>query len=93
VQRYTRRGLHGHLHRAGFEVLRLTYTNASLFPVVAGVRLAQRLAGIHASSREITVPAAPVNQAFSGLLAAEAVALRFIDMPFGSSLLALGRKP
>jgi ubiquinone/menaquinone biosynthesis C-methylase UbiE len=89
VQRYTRRGLRRLLVRAGFEIQRLTYTNAALFPVVAGLRLVQRLAGVHASSREISVPAAPVNAAFSGLLAAEAAALLFIDMPVGSSLLAL----
>src|SRR5687768_13804169 len=94
VQRYTRSGLHRHLVRAGFEVERLTYTNAAILPLVASVRFAQRLRqGDHRiSDHEMTVPAAPVNLALSGLLAIEAAALRLVDMPIGSSLLALARK-
>ena len=92
VQRYTRQGLRQHLERAGFRVERLTYTNAAILPIVAGVRFAQRLGGHRESNREMTVPAAPVNLALSGLLAAEAAALRFVDMPLGSSLLTLARK-
>jgi ubiquinone/menaquinone biosynthesis C-methylase UbiE len=92
VQRYTRRGLRRHLQRAGFQVRRLTYTNASILPIVAGVRFAQRLRGHRESNAEMTVPAAPINAALSGLLALEASALRVMDMPLGSSLLALARK-
>lgn len=93
VQRYTRHSLGRHFERAGFEIRRLTYTNASILPLVAGVRFAQRLGGIRESSTDISVPAAPVNAALSALLAAEAAALRIVDMPIGSSLLALCRKP
>ena len=41
----------------------------------------------------MTVPAKPVNAALSGLLAVEAAALKVVNMPLGSSLLALARKP
>ena len=92
VQRYTRRGLRRHLEQAGFTVRRLTYTNASILPIVAGVRFAQRLRGHHASDREMTVPSPPVNLALSGVLAVEAAALRVVNMPLGSSLLTLARK-
>ena len=92
VQRYTKAGLRAHLVRAGFSVIRLTYTNLAILPLLAGVRFAQRLRGHHASNSEMTVPWAPVNLALSGLLAAEAAALRVIDMPLGSSLLTLARK-
>jgi SAM-dependent methyltransferase len=94
VQRYTRTGLRAHLERAGFEVQRLTYTNAAILPIVAGVRFAQRLrqGGHELSDTEMTVPAPPVNLALSALLAAESAALRFVDMPLGSSLLTLARK-
>jgi SAM-dependent methyltransferase len=93
VQRYTRSGLRQHLHRAGFEIERLTYTNAAILPLLAAVRFAQRLRGHHESGREMAVPWAPVNLALSGLLAAEAAALRIVDMPLGSSLLTLAVKP
>jgi SAM-dependent methyltransferase len=93
VQRYTRQGLRGHLERAGFTIRRLTYTNASILPIVAGVRFSQRLRGHHESNSEMTVPPAPINAALSGLLALESIALRVVDMPLGSSLLTLAEKP
>ena len=62
--------------------------------MVAAIRLKQRLAGDHVESQEeITVPPAPVNALLSGLLALEAAALRVVNMPIGSSLLAVARKP
>ena len=76
VRRYHRRELRDHLARTGFTVLRITYTNFTLLPLVAGVRFAQRLVGHRESTAEMTVPAAPVNAALSGLLAVEAAALR-----------------
>lgn len=93
VRRYSKGSLHARLERAGFEVRRMTYTNAAILPILLGVRLAQRLSGHEESPEEISVPAGPVNAALSGLLALEAAALRVVNMPFGSSLLALARKP
>jgi SAM-dependent methyltransferase len=92
VRRYTRAGLFDRLTRTGFEVRRLSYTNAAIFPLVAGVRLLQRVSGHHESQREIAIPPAPVNVVLSAALAIEAAALRVVNMPFGSSLLALARK-
>jgi ubiquinone/menaquinone biosynthesis C-methylase UbiE len=93
VQRYTRAGLRTHLSRTGFEVRRLTYTNAAILPVVAGVRLFQRLTGHRESDQELTVPARPINATLSAALAVEAAVLRVANMPLGSSLLTLARKP
>jgi SAM-dependent methyltransferase len=93
VQRYTRGGLRVHLERAGFSVKRLTYTNASILPLLAGVRLGQRLLGHHESTQEISIPPRPVNAALSAVLAIEAAALRVVDMPVGSSLLTLASRP
>jgi hypothetical protein len=70
----------------------MTYTNATLLPAVAAVRLLQRISGHKESSQEISVPVAPVNLALSAALALEATAVRVVNMPFGSSLLALARK-
>jgi SAM-dependent methyltransferase len=96
LRRYTRARLSAPLREAGFEVLRLTYTNATLFPLVLGVRLSQRVLGLAAhaeeASHDLTVPAWPVNRTLASLLAAEAAAARHVDLPFGSSLLCLGRK-
>jgi SAM-dependent methyltransferase len=93
VRRYSRSELAEHLKRTGFEVQRLTYTNFLLLPLVLSVRFAQRLAGHRESENEIAVPREPVNSMLTAVLALEAQALRVTNMPVGSSLLALARKP
>jgi len=95
-RRYTRSSLRLLLERAGFTIVRLTYTNAILFVPLAIVRAFHRWRGLstEASARqEITVPAAPVNSALGALLGLESLWLRAVDSPFGSSLLCLARKP
>ena len=95
VRRYTRRGLETALDRAGFTTTRATYTNAATLPLVATVRALQRrglMRGGSASARDMQTPAAPINAVLSSALAVEAALLRLIDMPFGSSLLALAIK-
>jgi hypothetical protein len=42
---------------------------------------------------EITVPSAPVNGVLTAAVGLEAMALRAVNMPFGSSLLCIARKP
>jgi len=96
VRRYTRRRLADKLQAAGFRVERITYTNASIFPVTAAVRALQRLRGLKAMGGErgdFYVPPEPVNALFSGALALEAALIGAgINMPIGSSVLCLARK-
>ena len=97
VRRYTKADLRGKLEGAGFSVTRLTYTNASLFPITAAVRVLQRLRGERAGAEnkgDFYVPPAPINALFSGALALEARVIHAgLDMPVGSSLLCLAKKP
>jgi SAM-dependent methyltransferase len=93
LRRYSRGDLKNRLERGGFAVQRITYTNLTILPLVAAVRLKQRLTGHMESEEEIAVPAAPINLALSALLGLEAAALRVVDMPVGSSLLAYACKP
>lgn len=95
VRRYTRRGLVEALGRGGFTPLRTTYTNAATFPLVATVRTLQRrgfLRGSGGRARDIETPAAPINAVLSAALAVEAQVLRVVNLPFGSSLLALAER-
>jgi len=92
VRRYYRGDLRRRLEKGGFRVLRSTYTNLGILPLVAAMRLAQRVRGHEESQEEISIPPAPVNLALSGLLAIEAAALRFVNMPLGTSVLALAQK-
>ena len=93
VRRYSKADLRRRLEQAGFRVTHSTYTNFSILPLVAAIRLKQRMSGHVESQDEITIPFAPVNAALSGLLAMEAAAARIVNMPLGSSLLAVARKP
>lgn len=96
LRRYDKKRLRELVEGAGFEVERLTYTNFTLFPAMLAVRLAQRLAGLRPAERahaEITVPPRLVNDSLAALLSLEARLLGRVDMPVGSSLLCLARKP
>jgi SAM-dependent methyltransferase len=96
VRRYSRASLSHLLRGAGFTIVRLTYTNAVLFPAMALARAVQRRRGLSAeehADHEITVPAAPVNALLTAALRVESWWVRSVDNPFGSSLLCLARKP
>ena len=96
LRRYSRGSLRALLEPAGFRIERMTYTNATLFPLMLGVRGVQRVMGLAPEDEaegEITVPPGPVNAALGALLAVEAGLVRAVPMPFGSSLLCLARKP
>ncbi|HSL24260.1 MAG TPA: methyltransferase domain-containing protein [Vicinamibacterales bacterium] len=95
VRRYTKQQLSDRLEAAGFAPLRVTYTNAVLFPILAPLRLAQRAMGLATSDldekaqQEVGIPPAPVNAALTALLRLESAALRLVNMPVGSSLLGI----
>jgi SAM-dependent methyltransferase len=96
VRRYSREELRTHLEAAGFSIVRLTYTNATLFPPLAITRFWQRRRGLRREAdqqRDIVVPPAPINLAMTAALRLEGLWLRWFDAPFGSSLLCLARKP
>ena len=96
VRRYSRASLTHLVEQAGFSILRITYTNAVLFPSMAVSRALQRRRGLAAeeqASQEITVPAAPVNLLLTAALRLESLWVRLVDNRFGSSLLCLARKP
>jgi SAM-dependent methyltransferase len=95
-RRSTRRRLRAVLSRAGFDVTRLTYSNASLFPLIFAVRTTQRLMGLASpeeAGTDVVIPSAPINALLTTMLRLEARALRVIDMPIGSSLLCVARRP
>lgn len=96
VHRATRGRLAAQLVRAGFRVQRLTYTNCSLFPLMLVVRLSQRALGLSSpeeSGVDIVVPPRWLNESLAAVLRAEGAVLRVVDMPIGSSLMALVVKP
>jgi SAM-dependent methyltransferase len=97
VRRYTPSRLRTIVERGGFRIERLTFDHASLLPIMLPVRLWHRWSAangeVAAGEGEITVPAAPINAALTALVSLEALALRAVNMPVGSSLMCLARKP
>jgi len=95
-RRYTSSRLRSLVEGAGFRVERLTFDHFSLLPILLPVRAWHRLTAkdgvVAAGEGEITVPMAPVNAALTALVSLEALALRAVDMPIGSSLMCLARK-
>ena len=96
VRRYTPSRLRSIVEHGGFHIERLTFDHMSLLPIMLPVRMWHRFAAggdaVEAGEGEITVPSAPVNAALTALVSLEAMALRAVNMPIGSSLLCLARK-
>jgi len=97
TRRYTKASLRSLVESAGFSIDRLTFDHFSLLPIMLPVRVWHRLTAkdgvVAAGEGEITVPMAPVNAALTALVSLEALALRAVDMPIGSSLMCLARRP
>jgi SAM-dependent methyltransferase len=94
TRRYTPSRLRKLVESAGFTVERLTFDHFSLMPFILPVRLWHRFTARdgETSENEIAVPMAPVNAALTALVSLEAIALRAVNMPVGSSLMCLARK-
>jgi SAM-dependent methyltransferase len=97
-RRYVAAEVRDRMTSAGFQMERLSYINAFLFPPIAAVRLVRRLE--HrlrpriSSKSDFRYPAPrPVNFLLALLFGAEAHIVRRVDIPFGVSILALAQKP
>ena len=89
--RYTLEEVGALLRNAGFEVVRATYANSFLFPVILLRRTLDRLTGRHGS--DVAFLSAPLEALFRWLLLIEARLVRRLSLPLGASVLVLARKP
>jgi ubiquinone/menaquinone biosynthesis C-methylase UbiE len=95
VRRYTPARSRALMEQAGLRVERVSFLFASLFPLMLGTRLVQRLSRPFrkvSHDSDISVPPAPVNAALATMLRAEAALSRRVPMPIGSSLLVVATK-
>lgn len=89
-RRYLRDGLLPLLVATGFRVDRLSYHTCLLFPLLAIQRIAGRLEGIDPKAEyDVKVPPGPINRAFGGVMELERKLFRRMDLPIGSSLVAV----
>lgn len=95
-RRYTRKELVALLCQHPVEILRATHLFAALFPLVATYRLALRAFSRQTSESpprsELQRLPDVVNSLFTGIMHLERQVVRRVDLPFGSSILVLGRK-
>ncbi len=87
-RRYRRPEIAALLAQAGFELRRLSYYTTLLFPAVVASRLKPRRSDAPPEYR-VSVPPRPVNAAMAGVMAVERKLLGLVDMPVGSSLIAV----
>lgn len=90
-RRYTAGTLRHALETCGFRVERLTYTNATLFPVIWVVRQSQKLAGLAWNAKAEYNPPRWVNWTLLQVLRLEKTLLQRIDFPFGTSVTCVAR--
>jgi SAM-dependent methyltransferase len=89
--RYTRSEVEALLARAGLTLIRSTYANSLLFPVLLTRRVLDRLLNRHGSDVALLPPL--LEQIFGTLLRIEAGLIRVFDLPLGASVFAVARKP
>ncbi len=89
--RYTTHELRILLQRAGLEVKRASYANMWLFPIAAVKRLAEKIVPIHVES-DVAIDPGPLNSVLTGILSSEAALLRWMNLPFGLSVMAVAHK-
>jgi len=90
-RRYRSATLRAVIMQAGLETAYLSYFNTWLFPLIAPIRLLQRLQPPGKS--DLAIPPAIVNQALTTLFASEGFLLPQVRLPFGISLLAVLKSP
>ncbi len=90
-RRYTMKELKRVLREAGFAIERATYVNISFFaPILLG-RLFMRATGLRPES-ENNITIGFLNGALGKLLGAERAPLRFMNFPFGVSIICVARR-
>ena len=96
LRRYTPASAGRLVGDAGLQVVRISFVFASLFPIMLGVRMWQRMLRPFREPQgdsELEVPPEPMNAALTWLVEREAAFSRRFRMPIGSSLMIVARKP
>jgi SAM-dependent methyltransferase len=93
-RRYDARALSEKLSAAGFQIERLTYANALLFPLIAAVRLLGRRPKAKQEPAHSDLVPLPrlINAVLTAVFVAEMRAVSRVNLPFGVTLIAVARK-
>jgi hypothetical protein len=92
ARRFTAGGLAASMTAAGFAVERITYANTILFPFALAKRLAESLLPADTAHSDVGPNSPWLDAALAAVLDLEAAWLRRRHLPFGLSVIALGRR-
>ncbi|MCL4263260.1 MAG: methyltransferase domain-containing protein [Anaerolineae bacterium] len=92
VHRFSRAEIKEALYETGFTAVKLSYANMLLFPLALGKRLAERLVPENGSVSDVRPNPPWQDSLFARFLYAEAGWLKHGPLPFGLTLMAIGRK-
>jgi len=90
VRRYRKEDFLCLLRDCGFSVVRASYTNCFLFPIIAGARVVGKLLKREPKS-DATVRLGALNQVFKMIFGIERHILKHTDLPWGVSLIVVGK--
>jgi SAM-dependent methyltransferase len=90
--RYTARELAARLADAGLAVDHLSYANTALFPGAAAKRWLERVIPPRDGTSDLTLGVGPFNGLLRGILGAEASWVARTGLPYGLTVVAVGRK-
>ncbi|MSP53881.1 MAG: class I SAM-dependent methyltransferase [Gammaproteobacteria bacterium] len=90
-RRYTLSELKEKLLQAGFTIEKISYYNTLLFPIVYVVRVLNNIFNRDGSS-DVDMPSQPMNFILKKIFGVEKYMLRFFNLPFGVSILAVVKK-
>ncbi|GJQ52746.1 MAG: type 11 methyltransferase [Anaerolineaceae bacterium] len=91
-KRYARKEVKRLLTQSGFIVERLSFANMFLFPIAALKRLSERLFLAPGARSDLEFNAGPLNGILRTVLTSEAPFIAGAGLPFGLSIVAVGRK-
>lgn len=91
-RRYTRKSLMTIIEPAGFSVLKLTYANSFLFPLVVIKRLSEKLIHSPGTVSDTNIEPGFLNEILRRILSAETPFILRTGLPFGSSVFCVGSK-
>ena len=91
-RRYTKGLVKELLEQSGFIVEHLSYANTFLFPLAVAKRLSERVIPPRDHQSDLALNAGVFNTVLKYILASEAPIAAHIGLPFGLSVVAVGRK-
>lgn len=90
-RRYTLTELKTKLVQAGFTIEKISYYNTLLLPIVFVVRMLNNILKRDGAS-DVEMPSTPVNFILGKIFGFEKYLLRFLNLPFGVSVIAVVKK-